>query len=219
MTGMIRRIAGKVFRSLMPELLALDEYRDRHRKLLHTQIDPRVKLLPPSLIFNASIGRYTYVSENSLISHATIGNFCSIGPNFLCGYGVHPLNGISTSPMFYSTLKQNGYSLTQTDKIEERKEISIGHDVFIGMNVTILDGVTIGNGAVIGAGTVVAKDVEPYTIVAGNPMRVLRKRFDEQTIAQMQELEWWHWGDERLPEIEQNFFSPEQFVEKALKKK
>lgn len=59
-----------------------------------------------------------------------IGKFCSIGPNFFCGWGVHPMDGISTSPMFYSTLKQNGMTLSLVDKVEERKNIRIGNDVF-----------------------------------------------------------------------------------------
>lgn len=203
----------------MPELHLLDDYKEKSQgRILESEVHERVKLFPPYFIHKASIGKYTYISEHASISYADIGNFCSIGPNFICGWGIHPLNGISTAPMFYSTLKQNGYTLAREDKIQERKAIRIGNDVFIGMNVTVLDGVTIGDGAVIGAGTIVAKDVAPYTIVAGNPMQVLRKRFDDDLIEKLLRLQWWYWEDHRLPEIEQFFFDPEQFADRNLLK-
>ncbi|WP_435801063.1 DapH/DapD/GlmU-related protein [Polaribacter sp.] len=108
---------------------------------------------------NTSIDDYTYVDINSYISETKIGKFCSIGPNLTCGWGIHPTNGISTSPMFYSTKKQNGITLSKENKIKERKPIKIGNDVLIGINVTILDGINIGDAAVIGAGSVVSKDI------------------------------------------------------------
>ncbi len=208
----VRKIAGRILRSLMPDLLLLDEYRDRSRQVLDSAVDDRARLFPPYFLHKSSVGRYSYLSKNASVSCTEIGSFCSIGPNFISGWGIHPLNGLSTSPMFYSTEKQNGFSLAAENKIEERKMIRIGNDVFIGMNVMVLDGVTIGNGAVIGAGTVVSKDVAPYTIVAGNPMRVLRKRFDDETIRHLSAIEWWNWSDERLKEVEQHFFSPEDFI-------
>ena len=111
------------------------------------------KIYEPYRIINSSVDRGTYVSINSKVSGTSIGKFCSIGPNFVCGWGVHPIDGISTSPFFYSTLKQNGYSIANKNLIEERLPITIGNDVFIGANVTVLDGVLIGDGAIIGAGS------------------------------------------------------------------
>ena len=115
------------------------------------------KIYPPYNIVKSTIGKGTYIARNSFISFCKIGKFCSIGPNVICGWGVHPTNGLSTSPVFYSTLNQAGFHYANDDKIAERLPITIGNDVFIGMNVTILDGITIGNGAVIGAGTIVSK--------------------------------------------------------------
>ena len=86
-------------------------------------IKKNVKLYPPYHISESEIGEYTYIAGNSHISYTKIGKFCSIGPNLLCGWGIHPLNGISTHPMFYSTRKQNGISLSNINKIEERKQI------------------------------------------------------------------------------------------------
>ena len=76
----------------------------------------------------------------------------------------------------------------------------IGHDVWIGMNVTILSGVTIGSGAVIGANSLVVHDVEPYSIVGGNPAKHLRNRFDTDVVARLLALEWWNWSDEEVLE-------------------
>lgn len=117
-----------------------------------------------------TIDDYTYIASNSNISFTKIGKYCSIGPNLLCGWGIHPTNGISTSPMFYSKEKQNGFSVCQETKLDERKNVHIGNDVFIGANVTILDGITIGDGAVIGAGAVVSKNIPSYAVAVGCPI-------------------------------------------------
>jgi len=174
----------------------------------------RTKLYPPYRVYNSTIGDYTYVSQNSSIKKTMIGKFCSIGPNLTCGWGIHPLNGISTSPMFYSKNKQNGYSLSANNKIDECKTIKIGNDVFIGMNVSILDGVTIGDGAVVGAGTVVSKDVPPYHIAVGSPMQLIRKRFDDSQIEALMRIKWWDFDVEHLNDVEQMFYDVDGFISK-----
>ena len=77
-------------------------------------------------------------------------------------------------------------------------DIIIGNDVWIGYRAAIMPGVTIGDGAIIGACSVVTRDVPPYSIVGGNPARIIRKRFDEQTIAQLQQLAWWDWPVDKI---------------------
>ncbi len=77
-------------------------------------------------------------------------------------------------------------------------DIKIGNDVWIGMDVVVLSGVTINDGAVIAARTVVTKDVPPYAVVAGNPGRVKKKRFDEETIIKLLEIRWWDWPLEKI---------------------
>jgi acetyltransferase-like isoleucine patch superfamily enzyme len=181
--------------------------------VFNCSISKHVKLNRPCNIVNTTIGAYTYIAQNCKISEAEIGKFCSIGPNLLCGWGIHPTNGISTAPMFYSILKQNGMTLSSTNKIEERKKITIGNDVFIGANVTILDGVTIGDGAVIGAGAIVSKNIPPYAIAAGNPIQILRFRFPEQTIQELLHLQWWEWDEERLKQVERLFFDVDNLIE------
>jgi virginiamycin A acetyltransferase len=173
-----------------------------------------VKLYPPYRIVNSEIGNYTYIAENSILHNTNVGKFCSIGPNLLCGWGIHPTNGLSTHPMFYSTKKQNGISLSDIDKVEETKRIYIGNDVFIGMNVSILDGVKIGDGAVIGAGALVSKDIPAYAVAVGNPIKIIKYRFDESTIEQLLQIKWWEFKHEDLHLIEKHFFEVDEFVKK-----
>jgi len=180
-------------------------------------ISKKSKVYSPYHIYDCKVGDYTYISMNSRISMADIGKFCSIGPNFMCGWGIHPTNAISTSPMFYSTLKQNGTTLSKKNKIKERERIHIGNDVFIGVNVTVLDGVTIGDGAIIGAGAVVSKDIPPYAIAVGCPIRIIKYRFDEETIQHFLNLKWWDKNEDCLRLVEKHFLDPAEFL-KAVRR-
>jgi acetyltransferase-like isoleucine patch superfamily enzyme len=173
----------------------------------------------PAQIGSSVIGDYTYISSNSVINLTTIGKFCSIGPNLLCGFGVHPLGGLSTSPIFYSTKKTCGISLSAENKIKENLPINICNDVFIGMNVTILDGISIGDGAIIGAGAIVSKDIPPYAIAVGSPIKIIRYRFDDDTIKKLLEIKWWDFDFERLKDVEKHFFDHQTFISKYEKRK
>lgn len=182
--------------------------------LFNCQLSESVRLTIPYDLRQVGVDDYSYISRNSYINNTDIGKFCSIGPNFCCGLGIHPTNGISTSPMFYSTAMQNGFSLTTEDKIIESKKIIIGNDVFIGANVTVLDGVTIGNGAVIGAGAVVTKDIPPYAIAVGVPARIVKYRFENDQIEQLQKIGWWNLEKDTLRDVETNYFNISAFIEK-----
>jgi serine acetyltransferase len=81
------------------------------------------------------------------------------------------------------------------------------------MNVSILDGVTIGDGAVIGAGAVVTKNVEPYAIFGGVPAKLIKYRFDSETIEKLLKIKWWNWEKEKLKEVEKYFFDIKKFIE------
>jgi len=201
---------------ILPELRMLRDknYDFSQLRTDRTYIDAEkhIRIAAPYSMYETEIGNYTYIADNSVISKTIIGRFCSIGPNFLCGYGIHPTNGISTAPMFYSTLRQNGMTLSNEDKVVERKQIKIGNDVFIGANVTVLDGVTIGDGAVIGAGAIVSKDIPPYAIAVGCPARIIRYRFEQEQIEALQKIEWWNFDAERLKQVEKYFFDVEQFI-------
>lgn len=206
---MIRKVIGKILRKIYhffcPKNQPVEQQINRYP-------NPTVKINEPSSISDVQIGDYTYIAVHSTISMTSIGKFCSIGPSLLCGWGIHPLNGISTHPMFYSTLKQNGMTLSNSNKCVERKKITIGNDVLIGANVTILDGVNIGDGAVIGAGAVVTKDVPDYAVVGGVPARLIRYRFTSEQIEALKKIKWWNWDLEELKKIEQNFFDVDEFI-------
>lgn len=178
----------------------------------NTMLGANTKVYEPFFLHDVELGDYSYIAKNSTVNNCEIGKFCSIGPNFCCGLGIHPTNGLSTAPMFYSTAKQNGISLCEDNKIEESKRTKIGNDVFIGANVTILDGVTVADGAVIGAGAVVTKDIPPYAVAVGVPAKVVKYRFDEDTIKALLEKQWWNGIEDDLKKVERYFWDVEGFL-------
>lgn len=180
--------------------------------ITNSRIDKQSVVMKNHSLNNVTVGKGTYIADNALISNTDIGKFCSIGPNLLCGWGIHPLNGISTSPAFYSTKKQAGFTYSKEDKVVEEKRITIGNDVFIGANVTILDGVSIGDGAVIGAGAIVSKDVPPYAVAVGSPMQIAKYRFGEETIKTLLESRWWDGDEEMMQQVERYFFDVDAFL-------
>jgi len=209
----IKKIAFSIFRRFQVDL-----ENDNKISLKRTYLGHNCKIYPKARLSQSIIGNYTYISENSIINNTIIGKFCSIGPNFIAGRGIHPTNGLSTHPMFYSTQKQNGMTLSEQNKIKEFHEIQIGSDVFIGMNVTILDGVKIEDGVIIGAGAVVSKDIPAYAIAVGNPIRIVKYRFEKDIIAQLLKIKWWNFEDEKLTLIEKNFFEVDKFLESIEEK-
>ena len=215
---LIKKITRKLVYASCPEVVYGKKLYGSYGDSVETCIiGKNVKLYSPYNVSESVIGDYTYIARNSWISIATIGKFCSIGPNLVCGWGIHPTDGLSTAPMFFSTRKQNGMTLSSNDKIEERKKISIGNDVFIGANVTILDGVSIGDGAVIGAGAVVSKDIPPYAIAVGCPIKIIRYRFGSAHIAELRRIKWWDFDDEKLKDVEKYFFDIDEFIRRNSK--
>ncbi|WP_405250665.1 DapH/DapD/GlmU-related protein [Dokdonia sp. Asnod3-C12] len=183
--------------------------------IVNSHLGSKTKIYPRATIINSVIGNYTYVSQNSSFKNTVVGKFCSIGPNLVCGWGIHPSQGISTSPMFYSTAKQNGLTLCKQNKFQEFAPIRIGNDVFIGMNVTILDGVTIGDGAIIGAGAVVSKDIPAYAVAVGNPIKIIKYRFEEEQIEKLKKIQWWDFNEDDLQLVENYFDNIHEFVSKS----
>ena len=169
-----------------------------------SEVGTHTCVYPPYQLRHVQLGDYSYIAKNSDVSQCVIGKFCSIGPNFCCGLGLHPTHFVSTHPMFYSTARQNGMTLAKENTFQETRQTHIGHDVFIGANVTVLDGVTIGDGAVIGAGAVVTKDIPPYAVAVGVPAKVVKYRFSQEKVTALMQLKWWDWSLEQLrtiPEI------------------
>ena len=166
---------------------------------------------------NIEVGAYTIYNDfvhdprdfekNNVLYHypvngdrLKIGTFCSdaCGAKFLFTSGNHSLRSVSTYtfPIFYEQWGLDPKNIR--DAWDNKGDIVIGNDVWIGYEAVILSGVTVGDGAVIGTRAVVTKDVPPYTIVGGVPARPIRRRFDPQTIARLEELRWWDWEEERI---------------------
>lgn len=147
--------------------------------------------------FNGEMGKYSYMGNDCRIV-ATVGRYCSISNNVKTVDGMHPLDRISTSPVFYSTSKQCGATFVDYDTYKELtpNKTVIGNDVWIGEDVVIKGGVTIADGAVVAMGAVVTKDVAPYTIVGGVPARIIRCRIDKEKVDIMIKLKWWNKSEE-----------------------
>lgn len=162
-------------------------------------IHPNVHLLENSIVNNSEINSYTYLGKNCLVQNTSIGKFCSIANDVLIGLGNHPLDLLSTSPLFYRRNNPLKISfLTKEFEIIEYKPISIANDVWIGTRSIIMDGVSIGNGAVIAANSVVTKDVPPFAIVGGIPAKIIKYRFPENKIEEMLAQKWWIWDLDKI---------------------
>lgn len=144
------------------------------------------------LLFEKNNVLYHYPINNEKL---IIGKFCSIacGTKFLFNCANHALKSLSTYtfPLFYEEWELDKRNITSA--WDNKGDIVIGNDVWIGYEAVIMAGVHIGDGAIIGSRAVVTKDVAPYAIVGGVPAKVIRKRFDDETIKQLQSLQWWHW--------------------------
>lgn len=134
------------------------------------------------------------VNKDSLI----IGKYCSIacGAKFIFTAGNHKLSSLSNYPFPLFTEDWGINDVDVTEAWDNKGDIVIGNDVWIGYEAVIMQGVHIGDGAVVGTRAVVTKDVPPYTIVGGVPSKEIKKRFSEDVIDKLMELQWWNWDDE-----------------------
>ena len=127
-----------------------------------------------------------------------IGKFCQIASDvkFIMNGANHATDGISTFPF---KIFQKSWSNCQLRSVNKGNTI-VGNDVWIGYAATIMPGINIGDGAIIAANSVVTKNVAPYTIVGGNPAKVIRKRFSDEQIVFLLQLAWWDWPVEKITE-------------------
>ncbi|HLO56459.1 MAG TPA: CatB-related O-acetyltransferase [Saprospiraceae bacterium] len=162
---------------------------------------------------NIIVGDYTYYDDFENVENfeknvkyhfdfvgdkLIIGKFCMIASDvkFIMNGANHLTNALTTYPF---AIFGNGWEKAMDGKSYPQKgDINIGNDVWIGYNATIMAGVTIGDGAIIATNSTVIKDVEPYSIVGGNPAAEIKKRFSAETISKLLELKWWNWDIEKI---------------------
>lgn len=158
-------------------------------------------------MYNDFVNDPTLFEKNNVLYHypinhdkLQIGKFCSIacGAKFLFNSANHTLFSLSTYPfpLFFEEWRLEKKDVTKA--WDNKGDIVIGNDVWIGYEAVILAGVTIGDGAIIGTRAVVTKDVPPYTIVGGAPAKPIKKRFSEETISALLEIQWWNWSEEGI---------------------
>lgn len=162
---------------------------------------------------NIIVGDYTYYDDFENIENfeknvkynfdfiddkLIIGKFCMIASDvkFIMNGANHLSNALTAYPF---SIFGNGWEDAMQGKVFPNKgNINVGNDVWIGYNATIMAGVTIGDGAIIATNSTVVKDVEPYSIVGGNPATLIKKRFSQATIDKLMEIQWWNWSIEKI---------------------
>lgn len=153
-----------------------------------------------TILTEVTMDDYSYVVNDSQITYTSIGKFCSIAAMTRINPGNHPMQRATQS---HFTYRSSAYFPGESDDREffawrREHHVHIGHDVWIGHGAILLPGRGVGTGAVIAAGAIVTKDVPAYTIVAGNPARIVRRRFDERTAERLAALSWWNWSHDAL---------------------
>lgn len=186
--------------------------------------EPYSAILSGDTLF--SIGSFSY-SWSHLDQAVTIGRYCSVSERVrVIGYN-HPTSTVSTSSLAYdrkfsifkSALEDAGIDdfpmLHEAHRPGRSRAPVIGHDVWIGQDTLLSRGIELGNGCVVAAGSVVTKSIPPYAIVGGNPAKIIRFRFSDKTIDQLQKSEWWRYSFINFAKME--FDNPDRFLENIFK--
>lgn len=168
-----------------------------------------VSIFNVSISGDVKIGKFTSINgpNTTIVCHGnkvSIGAFCSIARNVQIQGHNHNYKRATSSSIFKSIFKINNES-----DYEIKGDIVIEDDVWIGTNSVILSGVKIGRGAIIAAGSIVSKDVEAYSIVGGIPAKLIKKRFADKTILELENSKWWEWETSKILKNKE-FFSVER---------
>jgi phosphonate metabolism protein (transferase hexapeptide repeat family) len=154
-----------------------------------------VKIGARTTVIETDFGDYSYAVNDCEIVYATIGKFVSIGPLVGINPANHPMERAAQAHFTYRSWQYFEDVADEAEEFERRRaeRVTIGPDAWIGRAAIVLPGRTIGTGAIVGAGAVVTRDVAPYTIVAGNPAKIVRPRFSEAVGERLMRLAWWDW--------------------------
>ena len=177
----------------------------------HSRIDATAKVEPGSLFVDSTMARHSFCGYDCEIASADIGVFCSIANRVVVGGGQHPMQWVSTSPVFYEGRDSVRKKYAEFARVQP-KRVSIGADVWIGFRAIVMQGVSIGPGAVVGANAVVTRDVPAYAIVAGVPAKVIGYRFAENLRERLLASEWWERPDSDLEACANDIRDPERFL-------
>lgn len=156
-------------------------------------------------LLRVNIGNYTIIERNAVLHDVTIGSFCELSWYVGMGGDNHNYHLPSIHHWYWQTyfgFENDENSIGKKnffDKLNS-EECTIGNDVWVGSGVTVNRKVHVGNGAILASGCVVTKDVPDYAIVAGTPARIIKYRFDEETIKRLQKITWWNWPEDVLRE-------------------
>ncbi len=192
-------------------LLSRGMKRLRPAAIRNSDIHATSKVEPGSQVVASQFGCHSYCGYDCVFLNTSVGAFCSISDNVVVGGSNHPMHFVSTSPVFLSHRDSVKAKFSNFDYLDLPRT-HIGNDVWVGHSARICAGVNIGHGAVVAMGSVVTKDVPPYSIVGGNPARVLRMRFSDDIINKLLATSWWDLPDNELAHWAALFDDPEKFL-------
>ncbi|QBH19143.1 CatB-related O-acetyltransferase [Alcaligenes faecalis] len=179
----------------------------RGAAIKNSRVHPTSAIEPGSLVVSSTLEKHSFCGYDCEILNCHIGSFCSIGSNVTIGGVAHPIEFVSTSPVFLSHKDSVKEKFAQHDYLPQIVT-TIGNDVWIGKGAYLKAGITVGHGAVIGMGAVVTKSIPPYSVVAGNPAKLIKMRFDDNIIHALLALNWWDWPESELQKYGQYFNDP-----------
>lgn len=183
----------------------------RGRSVRSSRVHRDSKVESGSMLVNSRMDRHSFCGYDCTILNADIGGFVSIASKVTIGGVAHPMHFVSMSPVFLSHKDSVKTKFSKFDYLPMIRT-TIGSDVWIGEGAFIKAGIRVGNGAVVGMGAVVTKDVPDYAIVAGNPARIVKYRFDEETRSALSASAWWTLDDDAIAVLAPLITDPVSFI-------